>query len=48
MARLEINWGKSPNDKTGDSARIGAQKMNSNFWRYILSYQVWPVVTLYL
>ncbi|EHU3119819.1 hypothetical protein AX644_RS16335 [Acinetobacter baumannii] len=31
MARLEINWGKSPNDKTGDSARIGAQKMNSNF-----------------
>ncbi|ENO7683798.1 hypothetical protein ACJYQ2_002514 [Acinetobacter baumannii] len=31
MARLEINWGKAPNDKTGDSARTGAQKINSNF-----------------
>lgn len=31
MARLLIKFGASPDDKTGDSARTGAQKINTNF-----------------
>lgn len=31
MARLIVKFGTAPNDKTGDSARTGAQKINSNF-----------------
>lgn len=31
MARLVIKIGAAPNDKMGDSARTGAQKINSNF-----------------
>lgn len=31
MARLVVKFGAAPNDKSGDSARTGAQKINSNF-----------------
>lgn len=31
MSRLIVKFGAAPNDKAGDSARIGIQKVNSNF-----------------
>lgn len=31
MSRLVVKFGAAPDDKTGDSARTGAQKINSNF-----------------
>jgi hypothetical protein len=36
MIRQEINLGTAPNNKTGDSARVGGQKMNANF-EYLFS-----------
>lgn len=36
MTRQVINLGTAPNNKTGDSARLGGQKINANF-EYLFS-----------